>query len=173
MAGQRASTGMEWKAFPVLPAEKRFIHLSDMREAKTDAGHEGAWLSGCGTAARERRARARGGEAHTSAIPLAYPFPTGTLGRDFSTLVAELLARGPALLGLRAMQRLVQQGIEFAAALPEHLLDTSSTLRSCMASHKSCWASPRFCGGAPGTTRLSWTTRAQRAGCSLCGAWCR
>ena len=46
-----------------------------------------------------------------------------------STLVAALLARGPALLGLRAVLRRVRRGIEYAAALPGHLLDASSTLR--------------------------------------------
>ena len=39
---------------------------SDVREAKTDAGHERAWLCGCGAAAWERRARARRGEAPAS-----------------------------------------------------------------------------------------------------------
>ena len=46
-----------------------------------------------------------------------------------STVVAALLVRGPALLGLRAVLRRVRQGIEFAAALPEHLLDASSTMK--------------------------------------------
>ena len=32
-------------------------------KAKTDAGHAGTWLCGCGAAAWERRARARRGEA--------------------------------------------------------------------------------------------------------------
>ena len=40
-----------------------YLVRSDRREAKTDAGHEGTWLCGCGTAAWERRARARRGEA--------------------------------------------------------------------------------------------------------------
>ena len=46
---------------------------SDMREAKTDAGHRGAWLSGCGAAAvahahgegrRRPRGVARVGDPH-------------------------------------------------------------------------------------------------------------
>ena len=40
-----------------------YLVRSDRREAKTDAGHEGTWLCGCGAAAWERRARARRGEA--------------------------------------------------------------------------------------------------------------
>ena len=48
VAGHRAGTGTDRKASPA---------LSDRREAKTDAGHEGTWLCGCGAAAWERRAR--------------------------------------------------------------------------------------------------------------------
>ena len=43
--------------------------------------------------------------------------------------VSALLSRGPALLGLPAVLRRVKQGIEYAAALPEHVLDASYTLR--------------------------------------------
>ena len=48
-----------------------------------------------------------------------------------STLVAALLSRGPAPLGLRAVLRQVGVGIEYAAApgLPVLLLDSRSTLR--------------------------------------------
>ena len=38
-----------------------YLVRSDVREAKTDAGHEGSWLCGCGAAAWKRRARARRG----------------------------------------------------------------------------------------------------------------
>ena len=36
---------------------------TDMREAKRDAAHRGAWVCGCGAAAWERRVRAQRGEA--------------------------------------------------------------------------------------------------------------
>ena len=45
VAGHRAGTSTDRKASPALPV------TSDMREAKTDAGRRGAWLSGCGSAA--------------------------------------------------------------------------------------------------------------------------
>ena len=42
VAGHRAGAGTDRKASPALPVR------SDRREAKTDAGHDGAWLCGCG-----------------------------------------------------------------------------------------------------------------------------
>ena len=45
VAGHRAGAGTDRKASPALPVR------SDRREAKTDAGHDGAWLCGCGAAA--------------------------------------------------------------------------------------------------------------------------
>ena len=41
VAGHRAGAGTDRKASPAPPVR------SDMREAKTDAGHEGTWLCGC------------------------------------------------------------------------------------------------------------------------------
>ena len=46
-----------------------------------------------------------------------------------STLVAALLALAPAGLRRRTVVRHARRGIEFMAALPQHLLDASSTLR--------------------------------------------
>ena len=47
-AGHRASTSSDRKACPALPVRR------DLREARTDAGHSGARLCGCGAAAWER-----------------------------------------------------------------------------------------------------------------------
>jgi hypothetical protein len=46
-----------------------------------------------------------------------------------STLVAALLALAPAGLTRRMVTRRARRGIEFMAALPQHLLDASSTMR--------------------------------------------
>ena len=46
-----------------------------------------------------------------------------------STLVAALLALAPAGLSRRMVRRRARRGIEFMAALPQHLLSASSTLR--------------------------------------------
>ena len=46
-----------------------------------------------------------------------------------STLVAALLALAPAGLSRRTVNRRARRGIEFMAALPQHLLSSSSTLR--------------------------------------------
>jgi hypothetical protein len=46
-----------------------------------------------------------------------------------STLVAALLALAPAGLTRRMVTRRARRGIEFMAALPQHLLDARSTLR--------------------------------------------
>jgi hypothetical protein len=45
-----------------------------------------------------------------------------------STLVAALLALAPAGLTRRMVTRHAWHGIEFMAALPQHLLEASSTL---------------------------------------------
>lgn len=46
-----------------------------------------------------------------------------------SSLIRALLERAPPGLSLRAVVRHAQQGLEFSAPLPGHLLDSSSTLR--------------------------------------------
>ena len=54
-----------------------------------------------------------------------------------------------------AMTRSISQGIEYAAALPEYLLDASSTLRELFGVVEVVLSLAPSCGGAG--TRLSWT----------------
>ena len=54
-----------------------------------------------------------------------------------------------------AMTRSISQGIEYAAALPEYLLDASSTMRKLFGVVEVVLSLAPSCVGA--ATRLSWT----------------
>jgi hypothetical protein len=63
---------------------------------------------------------------------VTYPMiDAGGAGAEASTLAAAMLALAPAAVTRRMVARHTQRGIEFMAALPQHLMSVSSTVAPC------------------------------------------
>ena len=66
----------------------------------------------------------------TGVRAVTYPMIDGA-GAEASTLAAAMLALAPAAVTRRMVARHTQRGIEFMAALPQHLMSVSSTVAPC------------------------------------------